>query len=68
MKRPMSTQQAQKAQPETIIVHQVAVPCDGGNGALGHPRVFLAADHDGVTCPYCSRTYKLAEGASAHGH
>ena len=30
------------------------VACDGGNGPLGHPRVFLnmgAADH--IDCPYC---------------
>ena len=51
---------------ETIEVSQDEVACDGGNGALGHPRVYLHIDHDGgnkVTCPYCSRTYILR---SAH--
>jgi len=38
------------------------VACDGGNGPLGHPRVFLHVDPDkgnGITCPYCSRVYVL---------
>lgn len=44
--------------------HARSVPCDGGGGALGHPRVFLEIDRDGkVCCPYCSRRYALdAEG------
>ena len=45
---------------ETIEVQQTQVACDGGGGALGHPRVYLHTDHDhgdSVTCPYCSRTY-----------
>lgn len=54
---------------ETITVETTTVACDGGNGPLGHPRVFLhfGADRE-VVCPYCSRTYVLAEGAKAHGH
>lgn len=47
---------------ETIEVSHVEVACDGGGGALGHPRVFLHIDHeagDKVVCPYCSRTYVL---------
>jgi uncharacterized Zn-finger protein len=54
---------------ETIHVDERTVACDGGDGALGHPRVFLRIlDHD-VTCPYCSRHYVLNEGAgSGDGH
>ncbi len=53
---------------DRITVETRAVPCDGGGGALGHPRVWLRiADHE-VTCPYCSRTYVLAEGAGEDGH
>lgn len=46
---------------ETIITEQHAVHCDGGGGALGHPRVYLHLESDtGMTvCPYCSRTYML---------
>ncbi len=47
---------------ETIEVSTLEVACDGGGGALGHPKVYLHIDHghgDSVTCPYCSRTYVL---------
>ncbi len=48
---------------DTITVSERVVACDGGGGALGHPRVFLRiVDHE-VTCPYCSRHYVLAAGA-----
>lgn len=54
---------------QRIEVETRAVPCDGavGVGALGHPRVWLRiADHE-VTCPYCSITYVLREGAGGGG-
>lgn len=61
------------AKPFEII--PVAVPevaCDGGGGALGHPRVYLHIDHEEgkIVCPYCSRTYvlKLLSGSKAAGH
>ena len=45
------------------------VGCDGGGGTLGHPLVYLRIVEQQVTCPYCSRTYVLAEGAGDdHGH
>lgn len=54
---------------ETIEVNDRTVACDGGDGPLGHPRVFLYIDQQSVTCPYCSRHYVLKEGASyASGH
>jgi len=55
---------------ETIIVEKPSVNCDGGGGALGHPKVYLAIGEAGeIVCPYCSRTYKLAKGLSqAAGH
>jgi uncharacterized Zn-finger protein len=54
---------------ETIRVDDRTVACDGGDGPLGHPRVWLRiADHQ-VVCPYCSRLYVLNPGAGAdHGH
>lgn len=49
---------------ETIVVSSRTVACDGGGGALGHPRVFLLIPVAGPTphqvdCPYCSRRYVL---------
>ncbi len=54
---------------ETIQVTDRTVACDGGNGPLGHPRVFLYIEEQSVICPYCSRLYVLAPGAGhAGGH
>ena len=55
---------------EIIIVNKSSVSCDGGGGVLGHPKIYLEISKDGkVVCPYCSRTFKLAEGVSqAVGH
>ena len=41
--------------PETKIVTAYRVACDGGEGALGHPRVWLQipAETGFVECPYC---------------
>ncbi|MDP9195508.1 MAG: phosphoglycerate kinase [Pseudomonadota bacterium] len=50
---------------ETVIVDTASAPCDGGNGPLGHPRVWLTLEGDGrVDCPYCSRRFVLKEGPS----
>jgi uncharacterized Zn-finger protein len=56
--------------PEEIITARSrSVGCDGGGGSLGHPLVYLRIEQTQVTCPYCSRTYVLAEGAGDdHGH
>jgi uncharacterized Zn-finger protein len=51
---------------EIIHVDDPVVACDGGDGALGHPRVFLRIVGHDVMCPYCSRLYVLNEG-SGHG-
>jgi len=48
---------------ETITVTDAIVACDGGGGALGHPRVFLTLVGGRVVCPYCSRIFVRAEGA-----
>ena len=54
---------------ETILVDERTVACDGGGGALGHPRVYLRIEGQEVLCPYCSRRYVLNEGAGGdHGH
>ena len=42
--------------PETRIVQDWRVACDGGEGALGHPRVWLSIppEEGFVECPYCN--------------
>ena len=50
-----------------IIAHERNVACDGGDGPLGHPRVWLRIAEREVVCPYCSRRYVL-EGEGNEGH
>ncbi len=53
---------------EEIEVTDRVVACDGGNLALGHPRVYLnMGDQTKIDCPYCGRRYRLKDGAG-HGH
>lgn len=53
--------------PEIIEVDDTRVACDGGDGTLGHPRVFLEmGDETYVECPYCDRRFVLREGALPH--
>lgn len=67
----MTAQQQQGISPamephQTIEVDSREIACDGGNGPLGHPRVFLnmgAADH--IDCPYCGIRYRLSEAGAA---
>ena len=54
---------ATRTPTEIINVDDRVVACDGGNGALGHPRVFLRIVEHQVMCPYCSRLYVLNKGA-----
>ncbi len=46
--------------PETITVSDGAdgVSCDGGGGALGHPKVWYSFDdNEAVECGYCDRVF-----------
>ena len=56
---------------DTVIANSTTVACEGNDPALGHPRVYLTF-RDGATeivCPYCSRLFRLAEGAKhSSGH
>ena len=53
------------APPETEIVTATRVACDGGEGALGHPRVWLSipADRGWVECGYCDKNFIHADVA-----
>ncbi|MEX3015860.1 zinc-finger domain-containing protein [Gymnodinialimonas hymeniacidonis] len=53
--------------PETEIVDQWRVACDGGEGALGHPRVWLSLSRvtGEVECGYCDKKYVHRDFADA---
>jgi uncharacterized Zn-finger protein len=45
---------------EIIQSSKRAVACDGGDGPLGHPRVYLTIGAENeILCPYCSRLYQF---------
>ena len=42
------------------FVNSKKVSCDGGGGALGHPKVYLEmGDENEIVCPYCSKLFIL---------
>jgi uncharacterized Zn-finger protein len=45
--------------PETEVISTLRVACDGGEGALGHPRVWLRIDpaEGFVECGYCDKKF-----------
>ncbi len=48
--------------PEVIVVDSHRVWCDGGGGALGHPRVYMEMGAAGfVECGYCDRRFVAAD-------
>lgn len=53
--------------PETVTVTTWKIACDGGEGALGHPRVWLSIPQSTgfVECGYCDRRYEIDR---AHTH
>jgi uncharacterized Zn-finger protein len=53
---------------ETIEIGEMVAACNGGGGALGHPRVYLNLAPAGwIECPYCSRRYINRAVAQAGG-
>jgi uncharacterized Zn-finger protein len=49
---------------ETVQVNAPTVACDGGPGALGHPKVYLNLGKDRqIDCPYCGKRFVMKEGA-----
>jgi uncharacterized Zn-finger protein len=50
--------------PEVITVRSHRLACDGGGGALGHPKVWLEIGDAGfVECLYCDRRFVVGPGA-----
>jgi uncharacterized Zn-finger protein len=52
----------------TIHVKTRDVSCDGGDGAYGHPKVYLRIADKQIVCPYCSRLFVLEAGVPDPGH
>jgi uncharacterized Zn-finger protein len=51
---------------ETIYIGETVAVCDGGEGPLGHPRVYLNLGPSGkIECPYCSRLFVNRAAAAA---
>ena len=52
---------------ETVEVERTDVDCDGGGGALGHPRVYLQIKPDvgHIDCPYCGKRFSLKTASNA---
>ena len=57
----MTTQTPSFKQPEIVYIADDQVACDGGDGEIGHPRVYLTVDKrsHSVDCGYCDRRYIL---------
>jgi uncharacterized Zn-finger protein len=54
--------------PEIIEIDQTNPVCDGGGGALGHPKIYLEmGSKSEIDCPYCGRHFVLT-GDGAHTH
>jgi len=52
--------------PEIIEIDSATIACDGGGGALGHPRVFLnMGDEAHIDCPYFGRQSVLKPDSAA---
>ena len=55
--------------PEVIVVEKRRIACDGGGGALGHPRVYLEMGQGTeVECPYCDRKFVLSKAVTEADH
>ena len=56
------------ASHETIETTETRVACDGGGGALGHPKVYYDLGHDGkAECNYCGRVFvRKGDASGAH--
>ena len=52
------------APPEISMVTSRKVSCNGGGGAMGHPKVWYEmGDEDFVECKYCDRRFVLIGGS-----
>jgi uncharacterized Zn-finger protein len=54
---------------ERVIVSGHRIACDGGGGALGHPKVWyeMGSDHE-VECLYCGLVFVQDDTQGGGGH
>ena len=55
----MADSKAAPPPPEIITVSAHRVACDGGGGALGHPKVWYSLEDGEAECGYCDRRFVL---------
>ncbi|KAK0551088.1 hypothetical protein OC846_000820 [Tilletia horrida] len=61
--QPLSAMAMIQKEPVRLSSKRV-VSCDGGGGALGHPKIFINLDKPGPkACTYCGVRYELDHGA-----
>ena len=39
------------------IVSTKNISCSGGEGPLGHPKIYLTISQESVICPYCGKKF-----------
>jgi uncharacterized Zn-finger protein len=55
--------------PEVIVVKTKRVSCNGGGGALGHPKVYYdLGEANEVECLYCDRRFVYQHDPNADDH
>lgn len=56
--------------PEVQVVTSWRVACNGGDGALGHPRVWLTIPQDSgwVDCGYCDKRFVIDRAHAQDDH
>jgi uncharacterized Zn-finger protein len=66
--QPTNTPAPRADNPEVVVVATKKVACDGGGGALGHPKVWYdMSEQDFVECKYCDRLFVLKGGSRDPG-
>ena len=61
---------AAEIKPEIKVVTHWTGACDGGEGALGHPRVYLTISRETgeVVCPYCGKKFVIDRAHAVDDH
>lgn len=50
------------------VVHERHTSCDGGGGALGHPKIYLEIKKgvEEITCQYCGQVFEYVDLDEKH--